>query len=192
MTGIDEAHVSYPQFFSFRDGPLAFAYRSGVSGDGLWYINVLDSENWHHISNPIFTNCAGIKHCGDINTVSAYPSDFDHQSGTFFNLAIVWRTTPDVETNYRLSFARTIDLFHWFATTGKPIPLPMAPETTELVDSVGPDHGLVNNAQVATDTAGLPIIVYTKYVDDGRNGIFAAHPVDGGGWLIKLLATSKN
>jgi hypothetical protein len=192
MTGIDEAHVSYPQFFSFKDGPLAFAYRSGVSGDGLWYINVLDSENWHHISNPIFTNCAGInKNCGE-NTVSAYPSDFDHQSGNFFNLAIVWRTTPDVETNYRLSFARTIELFNWFATTGKPIPLPMAPDTTELVDSVGPDHGLVNNAQVATDTSGLPIIVYTKYVDDGRNGIFAAHPIDRGGWLIKLLATSKN
>lgn len=191
MTGLDEAQVSYPQFFSLKDGHLAFAYRSGVSGDGLWYINVLDGEKWHHVSSAIFTNCAGPnKSCTGVNTVSAYPSDFDHQSGEFFNLAVVWRATPDVETNYLLSFARTTDLFHWFTTTGKPVALPIAPQTAEIIDWTGPDNGLVNNVQVDTDRSGLPIVVYTKYGGDGRNGIFAAHPVESGGWLSRLVATS--
>lgn len=46
MIGKNEENVTYPNFITSQDGNLYFAYRSGVSGDGEWFVNVLKGGQW--------------------------------------------------------------------------------------------------------------------------------------------------
>ena len=183
MAGRDEKQVSYPTFLHAANGDLLFFYRSGISGQGDWLINRWNGQSWDRIGGPVFTKQSSFGH------VSAYPSRFVRDSGGTYHVAIIWRKTINVESNFRVSYARTKDFVHWTDSNGKPIAAPVSPETGEMVDDTGENAGLLNNPQIALDPAGSPVISYTKYGAGGTNGIIVASRKDNA-WVVREVAHS--
>jgi hypothetical protein len=184
MVGKDEDHVTYPRFLHLKDG-FFFVYRNGVAADGSWYMNKLVDGRWQRVTaEPLFgADAKGI-------VASAYPSQFVIGPDGYFHVAVVWRGDRGVENNFRLSYARTRDFRHWFRHDGQALSAPLQPDTMETVDDVGRNGGLLNNAKIAVDLQGTPYVTYTKYTEDGKNGVFFARP-GADKWNSKLLAESQ-
>lgn len=163
MIGRDENRVTYPSFINGPDGNLYFAYRSGWSGNGDWFLNVLDDNKWKRVTDhPIFS---ATWQGGPTN---AYPSVIRVFQDGYVHIAVVWRRTPDVATNYAITYARTRDFLHWEDHNGRPFALPMDPGKSDMIEYTGQAQGLVNSARVGVTTAGKPIIAYTKYGPNGK------------------------
>jgi hypothetical protein len=54
MTGSRGKGVTYPSFYSVRNGDLLFSYRTGVSGDGVYHLTRHDvgSHTWSPVRQP--------------------------------------------------------------------------------------------------------------------------------------------
>ncbi|TDW59236.1 putative BNR repeat neuraminidase [Novosphingobium sp. PhB55] len=166
MTGRDEKSVTYPHFMFNGQRQLLFLYRDGASGAGRWLVNQWNGQTWKRI--------AGIFDGADSHgPVSAYPTNFVKGAEGNYHVAVVWRRTWDVATNFRLTYASTKDFKHW-KVNGKTIVGPLRPEMMEAVDSAGENNGLVNDAKLVVLPGGEPLIFYTRYQADGRNAIFIA------------------
>jgi BNR repeat-containing family member len=181
MTSLNEDRVTYPSFLRLGDN-LLFVFRDGVSGDGAWYANALIDHVWKRVSR-VFANRMGAV------PVSAYPSAFVKAADNSINVAIVWRKTPDVNSNFRVTFAKTKDFVSWTNADGVPLVAPLSPIGRDLVDDVGEGNGLVNNAQLSVTTDGVPLIAYTKYDEAGKNAVYLAYPRSG--WKILKVAAAK-
>lgn len=184
MTGIAEERVTYPRFLKLKDGRLAFLYRSGVSGNGDWQLNVLNGNIWSKISGgPLLgSNYNGMR-------VSAYPTEFVKTPDGFLHVAIVWRYTSDISSNFRVSYAKTSDFRSWYDASDGAISLPISPSNADTIDDPGQMHGLVNNARISLDQAGRPVVGYTKYNSQGLNGVFLARH-DAKRWRISEIASA--
>ncbi|MFM9847688.1 MAG: BNR repeat-containing protein [Hyphomicrobiaceae bacterium] len=184
MTGIAEERVTYPRFLTLADRRLAFLYRSGVSGDGDWQINVLSGNVWSKISRgPIL----GSNYNG--KRVSAYPSELVKSADGFLHLAIVWRYTSDVASNFRASYAKTRDFLSWFDASGHAIALPISPSNADTIDDPGQLHGLVNNARISLGPSGQPVVAFTKFNSKGLSAVFLARH-DTKRWHISEIANA--
>lgn len=181
MIGQDEAAATYPHFLHDSDGALIFMYRDGGSGAGRWLLNRWQGGAWRRIG-ALFQDHDRQGH------VSAYPTNFVRGTDGRFHVAVVWRRTNDVASNFALSYASTTDFRRWKVGSGADVEGPLSPETMSSVDHPGENAGLVNNASLAVTGAGVPIILYTKYAANGRNAIFAAR-MQGGPWVVKPIAT---
>ena len=189
MTNTAESSLTYPRFMNLPNGDLLFLYRQGQSGNGDWYANAFDGHAWHKTtSSPLFGSTLTTPD-GRQLSVNAYPSYFVMGRDGTYHVAIVWRLTPDVSTNFRLSYARTKDFSTWYGADGKPIIAPLLPNTAELVDDVGENNGLVNNPKISVDQSGSPMITYTKY-DGQLNAVFLA-TINGGRWRSTKIADSE-
>ena len=184
MVGQDEERVTYPRFLRLKDG-FFFVYRDGVAGNGEWYMNKWVDGRWQRVTaKPVFgADSKGV-------VASAYPSEFVVGPDGYFHVAVVWRGDRGVENNFRLSYARTRDFRHWFRHNGRELSTPLEPDTMETVDDVGRNGGLVNNAKIAVDPEGTPYVTYTKYTEDGKNGVYFAKP-EADKWNSRLLAESQ-
>jgi len=185
MTGRNETAVTYPRFLQDSDGHLLFLYRDGQSGNGIWRLNRWRNGQWQQ-AGALFANR------DEKGPVSAYPSDFVQDSSGRFHVAIIWRRTSNVATNFALTYASTTD-FHswWVGNGGRSAAAPLTPGIMQHVDFPGENRGLVNNAKLAIAPSGQPVILYTKYGSDGRNAIFAAR-YDGKGWISKPIAAARS
>lgn len=184
MTGRNEKAVTYPRFMQDSRGNLLFLYRDGSSGNGIWRLNRWQDGQWQHLG-ALFANR------DEKGPVSAYPSEFVQDSTGRFHVAVVWRRTSDVATNFAVTYASTADFRSWWVGSGgKSATGPLAPATMQRVDATGEGKGLVNNAKIAIAPSGQPLILYTKYGDGGRNATFAAR-YDGRGWVSKSIATAS-
>jgi hypothetical protein len=184
MTGSDEDSVTYPSFLNAQ-GSLAFLYRQGGAGKGFWLLDEWTQDHWVRITNQELFSSVGQ---GKERAVSAYPTAFVPGPDGVYRVAVVWRGHGHgIETNFRLSYAQTRDFVHWTTHDGRPIALPLGPESMETVDDVGPNNGLVNNEALSVSPEGLPYISYTKYAPSGRNGAFVASPTTSG-WQIRAVA----
>ncbi|HEY0121001.1 MAG TPA: BNR-4 repeat-containing protein, partial [Rhizobium sp.] len=184
MIGRNESSVTYPIFMNSFDGALYFAYRSGVSGNGEWFTNVFRDSSWRRVSNtPLFSSAWGGR------PTSAYPSAIRLSEDNYIHLAIVWRRTFDVSTNYAITYGRTSDFVHWTNHEGYPINLPLDPGNSDLIESPGVGSGLVNSARVNLAQDGTPIIAYTRYGSGGRNVLVLASP-SGKGWHRSVVAVA--
>jgi len=185
MIGRDEVHVTYPTFMKDGQGSLLFFYRSGGSGDGTMILNRWNGADWSRVvDEPIF----GSRFEG--RPVSAYPSRLISSPDGVFHVAVVWRRTPDVSTNFRISYARTRDFRVWTDARGRMIPLPMSPETAQTVIDTGEDAGLLNNAQLSVDSEGRPVVTFTRYALNGNNQIEVTR-WDGAAWNVQTIATAQ-
>ncbi|WIE33974.1 BNR repeat-containing protein [Agrobacterium tumefaciens] len=185
MTGQDEEKATYPSFIKGPSGALYFVYRNGMSGDGGWFVNIRDGEKWKRaINTPIFSSFwAG-------STTNAYPTPFRIYQDGFIHIAAVWRRTPDVASNYAITYARTRDFIHWEDHNGQPITPPMNPGNSDVIDAPGEGKGLVNLARVGVTANGKPVIAYTKYGPQGRNSIILATPSTNG-WSHSIISTAE-
>ncbi len=184
MIGRDEDKVTYPNFMNSPDGKLYFAYRSGVSGNGEWLVNVRDGQTWRRaLDNPIFTST------WNGSPTNAYPSTFRMSPGGYVHLAIVWRRAPDVASNYAITYARTRDFVHWEDHAGRPLTPPLDPDNSDMIEATGEDQGLVNSARVSVTAGGKPVVAYTRYGPNGRNSLVLASP-SADGWRRSIVATA--
>ena len=185
MIGRDEAHATYPYFLLDPEGRLLFLYRSGGSGNGVWFTNRLDGERWERMEGgPLFTDR------GHNEPVNAYFQPFIRDRAGMFHVAVVWRGKPDVSANFAVSYAKSRDLITWFDHDGRAIERPLSPNNMDTVEETGKGAGLLNSAQVFIDPQGRPVVVYTRYGDDGRNVIIAARP-NGKQWAKMIVARAK-
>ncbi|QHO73900.1 hypothetical protein ACH79_15870 [Bradyrhizobium sp. CCBAU 051011] len=94
-------------------------------------------------------------------------------------------------SNFRVCFVKSSDLASWKRANGDPLFGTINPTNCDVVDDVGEGQGLVNNAQLNVTTDGTPLIVYTKFDERRRNGIYLAYK--NGGWrTVKLISSSTS
>ncbi|CAB3806009.1 BNR repeat-containing protein [Paraburkholderia fynbosensis] len=177
MVGADEERTTYPYFFRFPDGALAFSYRSGQSGDGIELINRLVGSDWVRWTNqPVFAPNR------DGTTINAYHSDYVLGPDKFFHVAWVWRRTYKVETNFHVNYAKSRDLRVWEDSRGNVLSSPITPASAEVVDQVPENSGLFNNVRLGFDEEGRPTISYLKFDATGATQLFHARP-GSNGWI---------
>jgi len=111
MVGTEEGSVTYPLFMKLPDGRLLFSYRNGSSGNGNQLINVYDttSKTWSRfLAAPMFD--------GE-SLRSAYTTVTRLGADGKFHMGWVWRDTPGAETNSKLSYMESAQIYK----TGPPV-----------------------------------------------------------------------
>lgn len=183
MLGRDEDRATYPTFLHDSAGNLLFLYRTGSSGDGSWLMNRWGGGRWQRIG-PLF-----VDH-DDHGHVSAYPSSFAVGPDGTYHVAVVWRRTPDVATNFAVTYASTRDFVTWRGAGGRSIKGPLGPDQMAMVEQTGPNAGLVNSASVIVAPDGAPVILYPRHARSRNDTIVAARPTRGGAWQVRELAVA--
>ena len=159
MTGIDEADVTYPEFYRLSGGDLLFAYRSGASGRGNLVLNRYDvkSGKWHRLQDVL------IDGEGKRN---AYWQLYVDERGTI-HVSWVWRESWLVETNHDLCYARSEDGGKtWYKSDGQKYDLPIRADNAEYAWRIPQNSELINQTSMSADADGNPYIV-TYWRDAG-------------------------
>lgn len=118
MLGKDERKVTYPEFYTLKNGDLLFAYRLGKSGQGNLVLNRYDVRKgqWKRLQDTL------IDGEGQRN---AYWQMCVDRKGTI-HVSWVWRETSAVETNHDLCYACSKDGgITWQKSTGEQYHLPI-------------------------------------------------------------------
>lgn len=161
MTGIDEGHVTYPEFYTLPKGDLLFVYRSGSSGRGNLVMNrySLKSQSWARVQDVLID--------GEKQR-NAYWQLYVDPKGTI-HLSWVWRETPGVETNHDLCYARSSDGGKtWYKSNGQQYSLPITLENAEYAWQIPQNSELINQTSMSTDAKGNPYIA-TYWRDTDSN-----------------------
>lgn len=177
MVGTNESSCTYPQFIHGPNGDFVFAYRDGVSGNGNYVFNVYDvpTKRWTRLLNTPLTDGQGLR--------NAYPDGPTLGPDGWWHLVYVWRETGDASTNHDLSYARSKDLVSWETGTGKALTLPITLATSDIVDAVPQNGGIINNnTKVGFDSQNRPVVAYHKYDAAGNTQLYNAR-VEGGKWV---------
>lgn len=178
LVGNAEEKVTYPVFVETKNGSLTLIYRDGGSGNGDYVIDSFDGDKWRRLlSTPLFSNKDGA------GTVSAYPTNFERDKEGNFHVAWVWRSSPDVRTNFDVSYASSPDLVNWFNAKGDRLALPITPESDVKVERIPQGTGLFNNMRLGFDVKDRPVISYQKYDQRGYSQIYHA-ALRGKTWVI--------
>ena len=151
MTGIDEQHVTYPEFYRLSDGSLLFAYRSGGSGRGNLVMNKYDisTAKWERVQDKL------VDGEGQRN---AYWQLYVDPKGTI-HISWVWRETPDVATNHDLCYAKSTDGGKtWKKSDNTQYDLPITASNAEYVWQIPQNSELINQTSMTADKNGNPYI----------------------------------
>jgi hypothetical protein len=170
IVGQDEIHATYPTFLRDAQGNLDFLYRSGGSGNGTWIVDHWAGDHWDLRG----TSFSPIDKIG--SSISAYPSPIVADQHGISHVAIVWRKTPDVSTNFAVSYARTTDFQHWSGMRGPALKGPVRPDQMDIIDQPGENSGLLNSARLLLSTDGTPVLFFTRYGANGNDALIAARP----------------
>lgn len=151
MLSRNEQDVTYPEFHTLPNGDMLFVYRSGYSGGGNMVINRYNTQKrtWSRVHDILL--------------------DGEKQRNAYWQLCIggdgaihlswVWRETWMVETNHDLCYARSTDNGHtWHRSDGTPYQLPITLATAETAWKIPQKSELINQASMAANTQGRPMI----------------------------------
>lgn len=151
MIRVDEADVTYPEFYPLAGGDLLFAYRSGASGRGNLVMNRYDvkEQKWHRVQDILID--------GE-NKRNAYWQLYVDEHGTI-HLSWVWRETWMVETNHDLCYARSSDNgVTWQKSNGESYQLPIRLNNAEYACRIPQNSELINQTSMSADAQGNPYI----------------------------------
>ncbi len=151
MTGIDEGNVTYPEFYTLKNGDILFAYRSGSSGRGNLVMNRYDirQKSWSRVQDILID--------GEDERNAYWQLYVDAQG--VIHVSWVWRETWLVETNHDLCYARSRDNgMTWERSDGTPYQLPINQTNAEYAWRIPQNSELINQTSMCTDTAGNPYI----------------------------------
>ena len=151
MVGRDEVRLTYPEFYSLKNGDLLFAYRYGKSGQGNLVINRYDvrTGKWTRVQDNL------IDGEGERN---AYWQMCVDRNGVI-HVSWVWRETPAVETNHDLCYARSKDGgVTWEKSTGEKYTLPINAGNAEYAFRIPQESELINQTSMTADRKGNPFI----------------------------------
>jgi hypothetical protein len=184
MTGNNERHVTYPQFFKLANGNLILMYRDGASGNGNLVVNHYDtkSKTWSQMHANLIS--------GE-NERNAYWQACVDGSGSI-HISWVWRETGDVATNHDLCYARSDDGGKtWKKSDGSDYALPITASTAEIAMKIPQKHELINQTSMCTDDEGHPMIA-TYFRPEGQTvpQYFLIHN-DGSGWRSSQVSQRK-
>jgi hypothetical protein len=177
MIGSSESSCTYPLFFHDTAGNLVFNYRDGSSGSGNHIFNIYDTgtRTWRRLLNAPFTDGQGQR--------NAYPVGPVLGPDAFWHMVWVWRDSPNAETNHDLSYARSRDLVQWQSAAGTNVTLPITLATSDVVDPVPVNGGMINNnTKVGFDAQDRPIVAYHKFDSAGNTQLYNAR-YEGGRWV---------
>ena len=204
--------ITYPRFISKPDGDLLFECRTGWSGDGnshLWEYNGSDNS-WSHIGEYLHGRSEGmpagyINNCGYINGLHYTPG------GTRLHVSLVWRDSPDANTNHDICYAYSDDDGRtWYNSDGVLIGTTGSSDVSQLLNlysegfqilQVDQNRGLINQEGQAIDSKG-GIHILQSYLKDGvsesswydrRVNAFMRHIYqdDNGVWQNDIIAASR-
>jgi hypothetical protein len=177
MIGTNENSCTYPLFFHDTASNLVFNYRDGSSGSGNHIFNIYDTgpKTWRRLLNAPFTDGQGQR--------NAYPVGPILGPDAFWHMVWVWRETPDAETNHDLSYARSRDLVQWETAAGAKLTLPITLATSDIVDPVPQNGGMINNnTKVGFDAQNRPVVAYHKFDSAGNTQLYNAR-FENGKWV---------
>jgi hypothetical protein len=176
MVGSNEQRATYPIFLRGAKNELIFTYRDGGSGNGNQIFDAYDlkSKTWTRLLDKPLTDGEGQR--------NAYFDGPVKGPDGWFHLAWVWRESPDASSNHDLSYARSKDLVHWETGDGRPLTLPITLETSDIVDAVPQNGGIINNnTRIGFDNLGRVTISYHKYDAAGNTQPWTAR-LENGKW----------
>jgi BNR repeat-containing family member len=177
MVGSNEQMCTYPLFFKDTSGNLVFNYRDGSSGSGNHIFNIYDAgtKAWRRLLNAPFTDGQGAR--------NAYPVGPVLGPDGWWHMVWVWRDSPNAETNHDLSYARSRDLVSWQTAAGQALTLPITLATSDIVDPVPVNGGMINNnTKVGFDAQNRPIVAYHKFDTAGNTQLYNAR-FESGRWV---------
>ncbi len=151
MTGIDESHVTYPEFYRLPDGDLLFVYRSGSSGRGNMVMNhySVADKTWSMVQNILID--------GENQRNAYWQLCVDEQG--IIHVSWVWRETWMVETNHDLCYARSADKgVTWQKSSGEVYDLPITAGNAEYACIIPQNSELINQTSMVADASGNPYI----------------------------------
>lgn len=181
MIGAAEDKVTYPEFLRGPFERLVFTYRDGSSGKGNQIYNFYEAEQqeWRRLTDKPLTDGEGQRNAYFVGP-TAGPDGYYH-------LCWVWRDTPDCATNHDVSYARSKDLVQWERSNGVAYALPITLGTSEVVDPIPVNGGVINGCtRIGFDRERRPIISYHKFDEAGNTQIYNARP-EAGTWAIRPL-----
>ncbi len=175
MVGMDEASVSYPEFYRLPNGKLLFCYRDGASGQGNLVMNHYDVATgaWRRLHSKLID--------GEGRRNAYWQAFLDHR-GTM-HLSWVWRASPDVASNQDLAYARSRDGgLSWEKSGGEPYALPITAASAEYAWRIPQNSELINQTSMAADRDGHPYIA--TYWRDAASSVPQYQVVyhTGGAW----------
>lgn len=151
MTGRNEDHVTYPEFYKMSNGDLLFFYRSGSSGNGNLVMNYYDLESaeWEQIQSNLID--------GQGQRNAYWQACVDEKD--VIHISWVWRESGDVATNHDLGYARSKDGGKsWENSKGEEYKLPVNINNAETAWQIPQNSELINKTSMATDSKGNPVI----------------------------------
>lgn len=152
MTGSDESHVTYPEFYNLSNGDLIFVYRSGSSGNGNLVMNRYDVrlKKWSRVQSVLID--------GEGKRNAYWQICVDEKD--CIHVSWVWRETWMVETNHDLCYARSSDGGKtWEKSTGEKYTLPINALNAEYACMIPQRSELINQTSMTADKSGNPYIV---------------------------------
>lgn len=184
MVGVDEAEVSYPEFYRLPNGNLLFFYRLGGSGRGDLIINRYDvaTQRWTRLHTNLIT--------GEGERNAYWQAFLDHR-GTL-HVSWVWRESPDVASNHDMAYARSRDGgVTWERSDGTPYALPISAASAEYALRIPQNSELINQTSMAADQDGHPYIA--SYWRDAGSSVPQYHVIfnTGTAWQARSLDFRK-
>lgn len=174
MTGVAESSVTYPTFLKARGPNLVLSYRNGKSGAGDLRLKEYApaSRSWSDLTPKGLISGEGVR--------SAYPTEITRAPDGRYNLAWVWRDSPDAATNHDPSYAYSDDLRTWKSASGAPLRLPITLKTADIVDHVPAGGGILNGLlAIGFDAEARTVVSYHRYDQAGNSQIFNARYQNG-------------
>lgn len=184
MVGVDEAEVSYPEFYRLPNGNLLFFYRLGGSGRGDLIINRYDvsTQRWTRLHTNLIS--------GEGKRNAYWQAFLDHR-GTL-HLSWVWRESPDVASNHDMAYARSRDGgVTWERSDGTSYTLPISAASAEYALRIPQNSELINQTSMAADQDGHPYIA--SYWRDAGSSVPQYHVIfnTGTAWQARSLDFRK-
>ncbi|MFD4505275.1 BNR repeat-containing protein [Streptomyces sp. NPDC058457] len=213
------SQFTYPQFVSTPEGKLQLSYRVGISGNGRNALAEYDGSSWTALGEWSGSTGTYTSEHGSSTARNMYLHGIDYDVNGRLHSFFTWReqsaavmcnsggiTNHDTGYVYSTDRGRTWrnDAGTLVATTGSSDTVAVT-DSGLVVDSLNPDHSLMNQESQWTDSAGLPhaIISYvpgrfgqctTDYVADRTaNGrAFHVRKNSAGSWQKTEIPVALN
>ncbi|MER6221874.1 BNR repeat-containing protein [Streptomyces sp900105755] len=176
------SQFTYPQFVQTPEGALQLSYRAGVSGNGRNALAEYDGSGWTALGEWSSSTGTYTSAHGSSTARNMYLHGIDYDAGGRLHAFFTWREqsasvmcSSGGITNHDTGYVHSTDRGRTWrndagalvATTGSSDTVAVT-DSGLVVDSLGPDHSLMNQESQWTDSAGLPHAVIS-YVP-GRFG----------------------
>ncbi|MFJ3305251.1 BNR repeat-containing protein [Streptomyces sp. NPDC086549] len=213
------SQFTYPQFVATPEGRLQLSYRAGISGNGRNALAEYDGSAWTALGEWTSSTGTYTSSHGSSTARNMYLHGIDYDAAGRLHAFFTWReqnaavmcnsggiTNHDTGYVYSTDRGRTWrnDAGTLVGTTGTSDTVAVT-DSGLVVDSLNPDHSLMNQESQATDSTGLPhaIISYvpgrfgqctTDYVSDRTaNGrAFHLRKNSSGNWQKTEIPVALN